>query len=780
MKYNKINKFSIFLDRILENKNRIYFISLFFIMFFLVIIQNLFSYTVLNFSFYKNLADNQQIWEVIVPVTRWTIYSATNSLTVLWTSLNLYDIAVDPMIEWDINRLEEFLVEVLYKQICFSSTRNECYEWLIKLLRVLEIEDFVRDEEYIRWLISNYLKKKLNQKKVTSVLIDNEFDNNQIEEIKSYWFSWVYITWNYLYINPEEISNNDLVSKVISDLSWIEKDMVKHLIRKRNLRYIPIINKVSISVSEFIKQYLNEESEAIKKWLIENKNTIWGFIILSPNPHRYYPEKWVASSIIWFVNNDWKWYYWIEGYFNDTLKGNNWKIISKKDVKWRIINAIDMDKQDFFSEWVSIYTTIDRNIQRKVENILERGVKKYRANKWTIVIMEPKTWKIISMANYPSYNLNDFWSVYDLEKVRFTKYPDPKIDLLGMPVFVEDKENGVKFIYDSKEIFLRKAIREELWDNLLVKYKYKNDFWPNVYKNDAISSLYEPWSIMKALTVAIWLDIWEINENSMYMDEGEVNIDNFHITNVSDKCLWYHSFAHALNYSCNVWMIRISQKIWKVLFYQYFNDFWFSELTWISLDWEVTSKVKPWERWSRAQLFTSSYGLWVSITPLQMANAYSVLANWWIFIKPRIIDYIEFPDWKIIKYKKEEQRRVIKKSTSKIITSMLVNSVNNWVAQNWKVEWFSLAWKTWTSQIPYRWKYEKWVWSTIGSFAWYWPAEDPQFVIIVKLDRPRTVEYWWQTSAFLFSETSEYLFDYYWIPKKEEKVEEEKIIEISE
>jgi cell division protein FtsI/penicillin-binding protein 2 len=44
--------------------------------------------------------------------------------------------------------------------------------------------------------------------------------------------------------------------------------------------------------------------------------------------------------------------------------------------------------------------------------------------------MEPKTGRVLSMANYPTFNLNDFSDVYELEKVRFSKYPDPTIDLL--------------------------------------------------------------------------------------------------------------------------------------------------------------------------------------------------------------------------------------------------------------------------------------------------------------------------------------------------------------
>ena len=768
-----------FLEKIMNNKKikkivnnfwKVQIIASFFIIFSLFIVRKLFSYTVLSYSFYHKLADKQQIWEIIVPVTRWTIYSSWDKETVLWTSLNLYNIAIDPKMDWDKNKLAFFLRDIIYKQICEKKSEIECKNNLLKFLKVLELDDFNYSEKYIKDKILEKINSKLTSTKVTSVFLDYELDNEGISKVINLGLKWLYPTWNYLYVNPEEISNLSLVAEELSTIFPYTKEKLEYLLRKRDIRYIPIINKVSIHVSEYIKNYLDEEKQALNKGILDVNKSIYKFFILTPVPNRYYPEENVASQIIWFVDNDWVGHYWIEWQYNNVLKWNNWKIVSRKDILWRIIDPISLNTDDWIWEWANIVSTIDRNIQKKVEWILKNWVKKFKANKGTVVVMEPKTWRIIAMANYPTYNLNNYPDVYEIEKVRYSKYPDPKIDLLWYPVFVEDKENWEKFFYDNKEIYLRKCSREELWDVTLVKYKYKNDFWAEVYKNDAISSLYEPGSIMKWVTVAIWLDTWEINEHSMYMDKWEVSIDNYTISNVSNKCLWYNSFGHALNYSCNVWMIRIVQKVWKVLLDQYLNDFWFWELTWIDLYWEVFSTIKPWEMWSKAQLLTSSYWLWISITPLQMASAYSVLANGWIYMKPKIVDEIKFPDWKIVKYKPEEVRRVIKESTSKKITKMLVDSATNWVARVWHVDWYSVAWKTWTSQIPYKWSYETWIWSTIWSYAWYWPAEDPKFVIIVKLDRPRTWSgYWWNTSSFIFKDIATYLFDYFWVPKREVK-----------
>jgi cell division protein FtsI/penicillin-binding protein 2 len=470
---------------------------------------------------------------------------------------------------------------------------------------------------------------------------------------------------------------------------------------------------------------------------------------------------------MWFVDNQWKWNYWIEWYFNDILKWEAWEIVSRKDIKWRTISPIDINKSVIKSEWALIYTTIDRNIQKNVEEILKAWVKKYNANKGSILIMEPKTWKVITMANYPKFNSNKPWDVYELEIVKEKNYKDIWNELIWKWVFIKDKIEWKEYYFDNKKILLREATRDELWNKSLKKYKYKNDFWSAVYKNSIISDIYEPWSIMKAMTMAIWIDSWEITKNTYYQNNWEIKIDNFPISDISSRCFWYHTYSHALNYSCNVWMVRIVQKIGKALLYDYLLDFWFWKPTEITLDWEVSLEINNYEKWSNAQLYTSSYGLWINVNQLQMAVAYSALANWGLILRPQIINKIDFKDWNIIEYKKEILRKVITKKTSDIMIDVLVDSIENWVAKHWKVEWYLLAWKTWTSQIAYKWWYEDWnmPWSTNASFAWFWPAQDPKFVIIVKLERPRTNNFWWLTSSYIFSDTAKYLLEYYKVPK---------------
>lgn len=717
------------------------------------------------------MAYKQQVWEVEIPVTRGTIYTTqsrdSGNNTVLSSSVDLSDLAIDPQIPWNKTELWEFLTDILYREMCEFHSYSDCYSDVLSFLRVLDIEDFKKDELYIKQIISERVGSLISKTKVTSVLLNTEISFEQELEVKSWNMLWVYPSENGLYVNPEELLNPEEFAKKYTEYFWGWYDQNLYAVRKRDLRYIAIYRKLSLSLSDEIEKYIQEEKQAISQWVLEKENSIGGFIILTPHAQRIYPERSIWSQIVWFLDNEWKWHYGLEWYFNDSLKGNPWELVSKKDIRWRSITPISVwDDKVSALEGIDIYTTIDRNIQRKVEDILEKWVKKYNANKGSVVVMEPKTWKILSMANYPSFNPNDPGDVYELKKVNYGEFPNPETDLLGRTVFVEDLERGEAFYYDGSKIFLREAEREEYVDYEKTKYIYKNSFWAGVYQNDAITGLYEPGSIMKSITVAVWIDTGEIKPYDFYNDEWKLTIDNFTIRNVDDDCLGYNTFQNALNYSCNVWMIRIVQRVGKALLHKYLMDFGFGQATNITLEGEVSSKIDPYEKWPTSQLLTTSYGLGISSTALQMASAYSTLANGWIYMQPYLVDRVVYNDGKVNQYSPQAIRRVIKESTSDTIIQMLVDGVENGVAWNGAVEWYSIAWKTGTSQIAYRWSYENGVASTTWSFAWFAPAEDPQFTIIVKLERPRTSQYWGATSAYIFSDIAKQILEYYGIPKK--------------
>jgi cell division protein FtsI (penicillin-binding protein 3) len=118
-------------------------------------------------------------------------------------------------------------------------------------------------------------------------------------------------------------------------------------------------------------------------------------------------------------------------------------------------------------------------------------------------------------------------------------------------------------------------------------------------------------------------------------------------------------------------MIHIVEKIGKSLFYKYILDFGFGAPTGIALEGEVFGKIDPYEKWSRAKLFTQSFGQGITATVLQMAAAYSVIANGGVYMQPYIVDQITYPDGTVVKQTPRAVRRVIQEETSKKLIAML-------------------------------------------------------------------------------------------------------------
>ncbi len=161
-----------------------------------------------------------------------------------------------------------------------------------------------------------------------------------------------------------------------------------------------------------------------------------------------------------------------------------------------------------------------------------------------------------------------------------------------------------------------------------------------------------------------------------------------------------------------------------------------------------------------------SFGQGIVVTPLQMATAYSVLANGGVYMQPYIVDHEVRADGTVTKTQPQPVRRVISEETSKKIIAMLTEGVRVGFAKKGGVPGYDIAGKTGTSQIASKGSYEVGtVGHTIVSFGGFAPSTNPKFVIIVTIDRPRTAIYSESTSSVTFSKVAAYLLNYYGIPK---------------
>ncbi|MDQ7023865.1 MAG: hypothetical protein Q9M97_10380 [Candidatus Gracilibacteria bacterium] len=404
MRFGNKKKFTEKYFNIFDKYPRHYFIFGVFFIAFLIIIKTLFTYTFFDNEFYKTKANSQQILGIKIPITRGSIFSGNEKNIKLASTVNLNDLAIDPTQPGDKKKLILFLTDIIYKESCEGKTAEKCKN---KVLKFIKENDFTEglnlNKNVIKKLIEKKLIEKISEKYITSIIITRDLDEKQIQNILNLNLKGIYIYQKSLYVDPTQISNKETFSAKLSPIISFPVENIIPYLKLREKRYISLLKKLSIESSSEIQEILNNEKNAIKKGYIDKKSAISAFIQLEPNSHRFYPENKAASQVLGFVNKEGKGYYGIEGYFNEILKGEAKEIIIKKDIQGRVINPIDLKKGIIEREGAVIYTTIDRNIQKKVEEIIEEGVKKYNANKGSIVIMNPTNGKIIAMANYPTF-----------------------------------------------------------------------------------------------------------------------------------------------------------------------------------------------------------------------------------------------------------------------------------------------------------------------------------------------------------------------------------------
>lgn len=287
------------------------------------------------------------------------------------------------------------------------------------------------------------------------------------------------------------------------------------------------------------------------------------------------------------------------------------------------------------------------------------------------------------------------------------------------------------------------------------------------YNNPAIFTPYEPGSIFKPLTMAIGIELGLVDPNTTYNDTGAVMLNSFTIRNSDNKAHGKQTMTDVLNKSLNTGVIFVAKKIGIERFQKYVKDFGFGNLTGIEMDTEVSGNISSLKEKREIYLATAAFGQGITVTPLQMAAAYGALANGGNLMQPYIVDEIIKPDGKRKITEPKLIRRVISERTATLIGGMMVTVVRKGHGKRAGVDGYFVAGKTGTAQVPKKngRGYDPNI--TIGSFAGFAPVDDPKFVMLVKIDRPRSVQWAESSAAPLFGELAEFLLHYFEIPPAE-------------
>lgn len=279
------------------------------------------------------------------------------------------------------------------------------------------------------------------------------------------------------------------------------------------------------------------------------------------------------------------------------------------------------------------------------------------------------------------------------------------------------------------------------------------------YKNSIVTESYEPGSTFKTLVMAMGLNEKKIKADTVFNESGPVEIGGYTIRTWDDKYNGMINMTDVLVHSSNVGMVYIEKMLDKDKYYHYLEDFGLGNLTNTDLQEESTPPFRKKENWYEIDYATSSFGQGIAVTPLQMIRAVSVIANGGKLMEPHFVKNIRLPNGDLIDIPPKMIKTVIKPETAKIVTEMMVNSVDNGEAKFAKPVGYRIAGKTGTAQIPISGHYD--ANKTIASFVGFAPADKPKFIMLVALREPSTSQWGSETAAPLFFSIAKDLFPYF-------------------
>jgi cell division protein FtsI (penicillin-binding protein 3) len=316
------------------------------------------------------------------------------------------------------------------------------------------------------------------------------------------------------------------------------------------------------------------------------------------------------------------------------------------------------------------------------------------------------------------------------------------IDMNIQKIVEEELKHGVE-INDAaggKCVVLSVKTGEILAMNSVQNTPENGDVKSEMYKLSFLTDLYEPGSTFKVVSAAASLEEGIESKNDVIQTHGgEYQLSNLKVkdSHISTSM----SFQQVVEQSSNIGMIQVAQKLGPERFYKYARDFGFGISTGIDLPGEMKGVLKKPVDFSPVSLGFMAIGYEVLVTAIQMANSYACIANDGVLMKPYVIKKELAPDGSTVKeYRPTPIRTVVSKKTAETLNDLLIGVVERGTGKEAKILNMKIAGKTGTSQKVIDGEYSKR--SYTSSFIGYFPADDPQIVVAVIIDAPKSGEYY--------------------------------------
>lgn len=436
---------------------------------------------------------------------------------------------------------------------------------------------------------------------------------------------------------------------------------------------------------------------------------------------RIYPNNELACHLLGFTVSGNVGMYGVEQNYNRYLNGYNGRQYSYLNDDYTMTQSVEPAVNGY-----NLVTSIDSKIQALVqENVDEFMEGEESAKNVSVLVMDPNNCNILALYNSHTFDPND---AYDMKATRY-QFPD---------MSDEEFKDFVKNASDEETV----AALNKVW------------------RNFAVSDVYEPGSTYKSFTVAGALEENVINSEDTFLCDGGEMKDIYYI-----KC-WYHAghgtetIAQALENSCNDALMQIAAAEGASNFDKYQVRFGFGQMTNIDIPGEpdedsFSTVIYHKNSLNEVELATSSFGQGVCVSMVQLGTAFCSIINGGYYYEPSVVQRIEDENGNIIDNKNNVLvRRTISEETSATMRQILFQVIDQGTGEQAGVEGYEVGGKSGTAE-----KLPRGNGKYILSFIGFAPIDNPQVMIYVVVDEPGLQSYS-LAAKNLFREISQDVFPY--------------------
>ena len=404
---------------------------------------------------------------------------------------------------------------------------------------------------------------------------------------------------------------------------------------------------------------------------------------LKQNYSRFYPHREMAAEVTGYVNLD------SSRTPQAGVEYTQNKLLEREPISWKMKRSFSNNKavfhpgdlkrsqQMFNFDDLRLQLTIDLRLQQIARNALQKQMKQYKAKRGTVIVMDVRDGAIAALVSEPTYDPNTY-------------------------------------------------------------YKY-SDF--SVFKNWAVTDLYEPGSTFKPINIALALDAGVISPHDTFDDTGEIQIKDAVVRNHDFEKKGARgelTLSEILQYSSNVGMIKVMRRIDPLDYYRDLQKLGVEDKVEFDIPGYTTGRLKNEVEFTVREIepATTAFGQGFSLTPLKLIQIHAALANEGKLITPHVVKGLS--DYKgYLHYSQPSNtKQVFSPKTARTVLEMMEKVVEDGSGLAAKIPGYRIAGKTGTSQKAVtQGGYDET--AKITSFVGVFPVEAPRYAVLAVVDEPR-------------------------------------------